>query len=219
MVFVLISVGYVVSSFLKDNVNVVQVKIGGFDHTVDAVVLHSYLGDGFKNVWQPKVDSKVLVCFLNGDINCGVVLGFLEKKNDDPILKFSKDGDKGLFQHENGTKVEFFNKEGERKIEITTPKEEFVSLDLDNQKLEVKNKKSGETLSVSLDFKDSKVELKSEELTINTKNINITGESVKIDLKNGFDVKSGSVNLSSNGSVDVKASSSANIKGQTINLN
>ncbi len=215
----MIKVAYILSSFVVEDSNVVKIRVDGLNCVVDAVMLHSYMGDSYEVVWQPKVGMKVLVYFIDGNINRGVILGFLEKKNHQSILEFSEEGDKAAIKYENGIQFDFFNKENERKVEISTPKEEFISFDLDNQIFEVKNKKAEETLSVCIDFKDSKIVLKSGGLDINVKNMTINGESLSIEMKDKCEVKCGSFKVDSNGGVDISASASMNIKGQSINLN
>lgn len=215
----MIKIAYVLSSSTIEGSNVVQIKVDGLDCVVNAVMLHFYMGDSYEVVWQPKVGMKVLVYFIDGNINRGVILGFLEKKDHQNILEFSEEGNKAAVRYENGVQFDFSNKENERKIEISTPKEEFISFDLDNQMFEVKNKKTEETLSVSVDFRESKIVLKSNSLNIDAKKITINGESLSLEMKDKCEVKCGSFKVDSSGGVDISASAAANIKGQSVNLN
>ena len=51
----MIKVAYVLSSSSVEGSNVVQVKVDGLDYTVNASMLHFYMGDSYEVVWQPKV--------------------------------------------------------------------------------------------------------------------------------------------------------------------
>ena len=215
----MIKVAYILSSSLVEGTNVVQIKVDGLDCTVNASMLHFYMGDSYEIVWQPKVGMKVLVYFIDGNINRGVILGFLEKKDHQNILEFSEDGDRAAIKYENGIQIDFANKENERKIEINTPKEELISLDLDNQIFELKNKKSSETLSVSFNLKDSKISIKSDDLSIESKKITVKGDSLSVELDNDCKFKCGSFKTESNGGVDIQANAALNLKGQVVNLN
>ena len=185
---------------------------------VSAKFLYSYLGTNYKHIWQPKVGTKVLVFFSGDGADDGIILGCLEKKDEESLLSCSDKGEKELFQHENGSKVEFQNTENDCKIKVSTPKEDEVNIDLNNQVLEMKNK--GGNLCLSFDFKESKITLKSNELSIEaTKSIALKAADFKVESSNSFELKSGSININANQNINISANATTNIKGQSINLN
>ena len=212
----IIEVCYIVGYDLENDIKTVKVKYS--DKTVSARFLYPYLGTNYRHIWQPKIGTKALVFFPGNVSDNGIILGYLEKVDDEPILNFSDEGDKEVFQHENGTKVEFTNAEDQRQIKVITPKEEEINIDLDNQSLEIKNKE--EQTRIFFDFKESKIELKSDELNIEaSKNLTLKTPSLKIESSDTFEIQSGSFNLSATKSADISANSTINIKGQSVNLN
>ena len=212
----MIDICYVVGYDLDSPVKIVKVT----HHTkiVSAQLLYPYLGSHYKHIWQPKIGTKALVFFSGDNSDGAIVLGFLEKDTDEPVLQFSDEGNKELFQHENGTKVEFTNSDDQKQIKVTTPKEDEINIDLDNQFFEIKSK--DDRIQVIFNFKDSKITIKSDELSFEaTKSFLLKTPSFKIETSDSIDIESGSFNLNSSKNVDISSTSTLNIKGQSINLN
>ena len=205
-------VGYICDNHIK------TLKVKCDSKIVAAQLLYPYLGTNYKHIWQPKIGTIVLVFFPCDVSDHGIVLGYLEKNSDESLLPFSDEGDKELFQHENGSKVELKNSENDRKIKISTPKEDEINIDLDGQCLEVKNQDG--SLYISFDFKESKILLKANELSAEVaNNINLKVSDIKVEASNSFELKSGSIKIKSNQDININATATTNIKGQTINLN
>ena len=206
-----------IRQYINEN-NVKKVKVEYNKRLVSARFLYSYLGSNYKHIWQPEIGTKVLVFFSGEYTDDGIILGCLEKPKDESLLQFSDERDKEIFQHENGSKIEFQNKENDCKVKLSTPKGDEVNIDLNNQILEIKNE-SGH-LCLSFKFKESKIELKSDELSVETtKSIMFKASDIKIEASNSFELKSSSVNINSNQNIDISARGSANVKGQNVNLN
>lgn len=143
----------------------------------------------------PEVKDEVLVAFEHGDINRPFVIGALWNGKDKPPEENS-DGKNNIriIKSRSGHIIKIDDTEGEEKIEIVD-----------------KTKKN----MIIIDAKENKISLKSD------KDIEISAPKgkISIDAKDIEIKSSASTKVEASSEMDLKATSTMNIKGLTVNIN
>lgn len=200
-------------------------------------VLHGYAGNGYGSYALPEIGSEVLVGFVMGDLDNGVVLGCLHgTSNKLPTETADKENSKKQFRTKGGHQICFYEEKGKEKIEIKTPGQLTVTLEDENKKIEIRDD-TGKNM-VAIDGKNGGLTLKAE------KTLELVCGSAKISLdgsKNKVSASAGSVSLQGNqalelsgqslkaegttteikakGTMKVEASGITEIKGAMLKLN
>ena len=183
-----------------------------------ASMMYSYFGEKFGKVWYPDPGTIVVVAFLYNCLDCAIIIGCLNKYEEN-LLPITEENNTEIIKHKNGSTLEFFNKENESKITVTTKDEkEKITIDLDNENIQINNK--DETSKFIFDFKESKISLKSKELCIELEEgINIKGKNINIDLDNKLTFKGNGLSMETNGEMQMKSNGSIEIKSNMVNIN
>ncbi len=179
----------------------------------------------------PEVGDEVLVAFNQGDINRPYVLGSLWNKNYKPPTTIeNQKNDIRMIKTKSGHEIVFDDTSKKEKIDIKTPKELTVTLEDEKEKITIKDKqgkniitidsKNGEISVIS----DNKISLKSgnSSLILDSKknsvnlesnqSLNISSQQISIKAKSTLELQAG-------GSLNVKSSGPAVIKGATVKIN
>lgn len=203
-------IGTVIENYNKDHPGCVRIKFEAFDNPHNESfwlpVMAPYAGKDYGIYFLPEVKDSVVVGFLDGDVQNGVVLGSLwnaqntmppktaNDKNDTRLIKTKGghsitivDGDKGVFTLTTASGHSFKIDEKDKKISLATS--------------DGKN-------SIVFDEKGKSVSLQAaEKLSIKAKSIQIDGD-VKISSK--------SFSVNSSGKLEIKGKqtelSSTNVK-------
>ena len=143
----------------------------------------------------PEVDDEVLVAFERGDVRLPYVIGCLWNGQDLPPAS-NEDGNNNLrvIKSRSGHVIRLNDEEGAETIEIID-KTEKNSLIFDT---------AANTIAITTDG----------DITLSASQGKIQLEAQNIEIKSSADTK-----VESGGGMEVKASSTMNLKGQTINLN
>lgn len=200
-------------------------------------VLQPYAGKEYGAYLLPEIGSEVLVAFVSGDPDYAVVVGCLyNSENRLPADVADKDNNVKFFQTRGGHEFRIREEKGKEKIEIRTPGELCVTLDDENQKMELKDKSGnnqilldagkkqvsvkGEKklelecggLRILLDGNAKKLEISADQIAINGKqSLELTGQSLKAE---------GSMTeLKAKGTMKIEASGVAQVKGAMLKLN
>ncbi|MBO6127130.1 MAG: hypothetical protein J6P21_03985 [Clostridia bacterium] len=184
-----------------------------------ASMLYNYFGEKFGTVWYPDPGTIVVVAFLENCIDRAVILGCLNKYEED-ILPISTDNKQEVFKHKNGTLVKFENQEDAPKITINTKDDkEIINIDLANENFEIKNK--DESTKLIINFKESKIEIKSKSISFEAEeNFNIKSKILNIELSDKFTLKGAGIELNSSGNMNIESSAGTDIKSNgIININ
>ena len=184
-----------------------------------ASMMYSYFGEKFGHVWYPDPGTMVVVAFLENCVDGAVIIGCLNKYDDD-LLAINKENNEEIFKHKNGITVKFSNKEGESKILVSTKDEkQSLSIDLDNDNLEIKSK--DDSTKLVLDFKESKISLKLKKFEIEfDESVVIKGKNSGLDLDDKCSLKASGVNINSTGNMKLESSAGTDIKSSgIININ
>lgn len=192
-----------------------------------ASMMYNYFGENFGSIWYPDPGTIVVVAFIDNCLDGAIIIGCLNKYEKN-LLSLTKENEKEFTKHKNGITVEFSNKQNEYKISVSTKDEkEKLVIDLDNENVTINNK--SESLKFFFDFKESKVSIKSKEVSIELEqDMNIKCKDVNFDLQGKFVVKGsgmsvetkGEMNMKSNGNVKIESSIGTDIKSNgMININ
>ncbi|NEP07965.1 MULTISPECIES: phage baseplate assembly protein V [Okeania] len=143
----------------------------------------------------PEVDDEVLVVFEHGDVRFPYIIGFLWNGQEPPPTT-NEDGQNNirLIKSRSGHVIRLNDEEGKETIEIVD-KTEKNSIVFDT---------ASNTIAISSDG----------DITLSATQGNIKLEAQNIEIKSTADTK-----IESDAGMNLEASSTMNLKGQTINLN
>ncbi|NES77328.1 MULTISPECIES: phage baseplate assembly protein V [unclassified Okeania] len=143
----------------------------------------------------PEVDEEVLVVFEHGDVRFPYIIGFLWNGQDKPPAS-NEDGNNNIrvIKSRSGHVIRLNDKEGKETIEIVD-KTEKNSIVFDT---------ATNTIAITSDG----------DITLSAAQGNIKLEAQNIEIKSAAETK-----IKADAGVDIQASSTMNLKGQTINLN
>lgn len=213
-----ISIGVVKKNWDKDHQGMVQVELimgeKGKKTTGWIRVMQPYTGNSYGNYFLPEVGTEVVIGFINGDVNEGIVLGCLWNNVDKiPANTANDKNSQKLIQTKGGHKILFDETKDKEKIQIQTKKEMDITLDDKDNKITVKDQK-GEN-SIEIDGKNGKITLKAKKqisLNVNGKDVLVIGDSGK-----KASIKAGTVEINASQKLDVQGSSTS-IQGNSIKL-
>ena len=143
----------------------------------------------------PEVDDEVLVAFEHGDVRFPYVLGALWNGKEAPPAK-NEDGKNNIrvIKSRSGHVIRLNDEDGKEKIEIID-KSEKNSIVFDT---------SENTITITVD----------KDITLSAPQGTIKLDAQNVELKSSADTK-----IEAGAGMDVKASSTMNIKGATVNIN
>lgn len=200
-------------------------------------VLQPYAGKEYGTYLLPEIGSEVLVAFISGDRDCAVVVGCLyNSENKLPSNVANKDNNVKFFKTRGGHEVRISEEKGKEKVEIKTPGELFVTLDDENQKMELRDKSGNNQILLDAGKKqvsvkgEKKLELECGGLQIlldgNTKKLEISADQIAINGKQSLELTSQSLKaegsmteLKAKGTMKIEASGVAQVKGAMLKLN
>jgi uncharacterized protein involved in type VI secretion and phage assembly len=175
----------------------VKVKIPRFSDTDEsnwARVGTLMAGNNKGTFYLPDVNDEVLVAFELGDINMPYVIGSLwNGKDTPPETNANGENNIKLIKSRSGHLIRLNDKSGSEKIEIID--------------------KSGKN-SIEIDTAKNSITINSgKDITLSAKG-KITIDAATVEIK-----ASGSGKFQANGSLDLKASGTTNVKGGMVNIN
>ncbi|NES64242.1 MAG: phage tail protein [Okeania sp. SIO2D1] len=143
----------------------------------------------------PEVDEEVLVVFEHGDVRFPYIIGFLWNGQEPPPTT-NEDGQNNIrvIKSRSGHVIRLNDEEGKETIEIVD-KTEKNSIVFDT---------ASNTIAITSDG----------DITFSAAQGNIKLEAQNIEIKSAAETK-----IKADAGVDIQASSTMNLKGQTINLN
>lgn len=143
----------------------------------------------------PEIDDEVLVAFEHGDVRFPYVLGSLWNGKEAPPAK-NEDGKNSIrvIKSRSGHVIRLNDEDGKEKIEIID-KSEKNSIIFDTAE---------NTITIAAD----------KDITLSASQGTIKFDAQKIEIKSSADTK-----IEAGAGMDVKASSTMNIKGATVNIN
>jgi uncharacterized protein involved in type VI secretion and phage assembly len=191
--------------------------------------------------WLPDVEDEVLVCFLNGDFNQGVVLGAFWNGKDKPIYSNKDASGKATdagFQGKNeakkndlkvlrsrvGHQLVFNDNASEPRIALhTTQKHRIVLDDKDNQptKIEIYDGKE-ENKKITIESKSGDMLLKCKEtFRVEAKKIEMKSDTdTKLEVGSNYEMKASSnMTIKASGSGNIESGNAMTIKGSKVNIN
>jgi uncharacterized protein involved in type VI secretion and phage assembly len=199
--------------------------------------------------WMPEVEDEVLVSFIHGDFNQGVILGGLWNGQDKPIYS-AKDASgkvtEANFQGKNEAKKndlramrsrcghQFIfndNKDEPRVALHSAQKHRIVLDDKDNKPTQIEIYDGKEENYILIDTKNKKITIESktgdmllkckEKFTVEAKNIEMkSDENTKITVGKNFEMKASSnMTIKASGTGDIESSDAMTLKGSKVNIN
>jgi uncharacterized protein involved in type VI secretion and phage assembly len=199
--------------------------------------------------WLPDVEDEVLVCFLNGDFNQGVVLGAFWNGQDKPIYSNkdasgkvtdagfqgkneAKKNDLKVLRSRVGHQLVFNDNANEPRVALHTKQKHRIVLDdKDNQPTQIEIYDGKEENYILIDTKNKKITIESksgamllkckETFTVEAKNIEMkSDENTKLTVGKNFEMKASSnMTIKASGTGDIESSDAMTIKGSKVNIN
>lgn len=237
-----IATGIVKKNWDKDHPGMVQVELmlgeSGKKTTNWLRVMQPYVGGGFGTYFLPEVDTEVVIGFLYGDVNEGIVLGGLwnhkEKLPDDTA---NEKNSVKLIKTKAGHKILLDETKDKEKIEITTAKEIAVTLDDKNNKITIKDQKGENSVEIDgkggqitisakkkLQFKANGADLlvldgTGKKASLKTGTIELNG-SQKMDIQGAStSIQGNALSISAKGNCTVESKAMMQVKGTMVKLN
>lgn len=200
-------------------------------------VLHGYAGKGFGSYALPEIGSEVLVGFIMGDMENAIVLGCLHN-SESPLPEKTANEANTIkeIRTKGGYELVLSEEKGKEKLSVKTPGEQLLTIDDENQKIEISDKQGKDTIVIDgkancisvtaekklelasketkilLDGASGKIELSASKLCVNGKQTTeIQGQSLKLE--------GTSVEMKSKGTLKVEASGVAQLKGAMVKIN
>jgi phage baseplate assembly protein V len=153
-----------------------------------------YAGNGYGAFFIPEVGDEVLVAFVHGDMRFPVIIGGLYNGKDKPPSFRADDKDEKMIRTKSGHRITLDDTSGSEKITIVD--------------------KTGAN-SIVINSTDNSITITSEkDITLSATKGTITLDAKNLEIKSSADSK-----IEAGAGMDVKASSTMNIKGQTVNIN
>ncbi|MDD3270381.1 MAG: phage baseplate assembly protein V [Syntrophomonadaceae bacterium] len=176
----------------------------------------------------PHVDDEVLLAFNDGNLEEPFVIGSLWNGKDKPPV--SSDSDRiaskktkiSKLKTHGGTEIIFDDEASKGKLEMHTSKGNKILLDDENQKIEIKDSKGQNMLTINTQSKEITVQ------SNGTINLKASGCSVKIEATPGaitiesnldLKLKGQMVTIEAGANMDIKSSGMLNLKGSMVKIN
>ena len=199
--------------------------------------------------WLPDVEDEVLVCFVNGDFNQGVVLGAFWNGKDKPIYNNhdasgkvtdagfqgkheAKKNDLKVMRSRVGHQFIFNDNASEPRVALHTKQKHRIVLDdKNNEPTQIEIYDGKEENYILIDTKNKKITIESksgdmllkckEKFTVEAKNIKMkSDENTTLQVGKNFEMKASSnMTLKASGSGDIESSGAMTIKGSKVNIN
>jgi uncharacterized protein involved in type VI secretion and phage assembly len=210
----------------------------------------SYMAGKDRGVfWLPEVEDEVLVCFVNGDFNQGVILGAFWNGSDKPIysnkdasgkvtdLKFqgkneAKKNDLRVFRSRVGHQLIFNDNASEPRVALHSQQKHRIVLDdKDNAPTQIEIYDGKEENYILIDTKNKKITIESksgdmllkckETFTVQAKNIEMkSDENTTLNVGKNFKMEAKSnMTIKASGTGDVESSDAMTLKGSKVNIN
>ncbi|HWE28440.1 MAG TPA: phage baseplate assembly protein V [Polyangia bacterium] len=210
----------------------------------------SYMAGKDRGVfWLPEVEDEVLVCFVNGDFNQGVILGAFWNGTDKPIysnkdasgkvtdLKLqgkneAKKNDLRVLRSRVGHQLVFNDNASEPRVALHSQQKHRIVLDdKDNAPTQIEIYDGKEENYILIDTKNKKITIESksgdmllkckEKFTVEAKNIEMkSDENTKITVGKNFEMKASSnMTIKASGTGDIESSDAMTLKGSKVNIN
>lgn len=237
-----VALGVVKKNWDKDHPGMVQVELimgeKGKKTTGWVRVMQPYAGASFGTYFLPEIDTEVVIGFVNGDVNEGIVLGCLWNKVDKiPEDIANEKNSKKIIQTKGGHKILLDETKDKEKVEIITSKNMGITLDDKENKVIIKDQKGENSLEV--DGKNGKITMKAKKqisLNVNGSDVLVIGDSGKkasintgtVEIKGtqkldvqgaSTSIQGNSMSISAKGTCTVESKAMMQIKGTMVKLN
>ncbi len=199
--------------------------------------------------WMPEVNDEVLVCFVNGDFNQGVILGGLWNGKDKPIYAQkdasgkvtdagftgkheAKKNDLRALRSRVGHQLVFNDNANEPRVALHSHKKHRIVLDdKDNEPTQIEIYDGKEENYILIDTKNKKITIESktgdmllkckETFTVQAKNIEMkSDENTKLTVGKNYEMKASSnMTIKASGTGDIESSDAMTLKGSKVNIN
>lgn len=199
--------------------------------------------------WMPEVEDEVLVTFINGDFNQGVILGGLWNGKDKTIYAAkdasgkvtennfqgkheAKKNDLRVLRSRIGHQLIFNDNASEPRVALHTKhKHRIVLDDKNNEPTQIEIYDGKEENYILIDTKNKKITIESktgdmllkckEKFTVEAKNIEMkSDENTKLTVGKNFEMKASSnMTIKASGTGDIESSDAMTLKGSKVNIN
>lgn len=199
--------------------------------------------------WLPEVEDEVLVAFMHGDINDGVVLGALWNGNDKAIYSNkdaagkvtenafqgkheAKKNDLRVFRSRVGHQLVFNDNANEPRVALHTKQKHRIVLDdKNNEPTQIEIYDGKEENYILIDTKNKKITIESksgdmllkckETFTVEAKEIKMkSDQNTTITVGKNFEMKASSnMTIKASGTGDIESSDAMTLKGSKVNIN
>lgn len=182
----------------------------------------------------PEVDDEVLLAFHHGNVEEPFIIGTLWNGKDNPpeTDPYDDTGKVNIrkIKSRAGHEIIFTDEQGKEKMEIHTPKGKTILFDDENMKIELKDDKAKNSLTINTQDNsislqgNSKVTIKAQVCTIEIDSnggisINAPAKSLKLKA-NQIDIEAQTtINIKANATMDIKSGGLMNIKGTMVKIN
>lgn len=201
-------------------------------------VMQPYCGNGFGQYFLPEVESQVVLGFLNGDMNCPVVLGCLWNEVDViPEETAREDNSLKKIQTKGGNRIELDETEGKEQIGIYTKGGISILMQDETQTASIQDN-DGKT-ALKIDIKNGEIKIIADKkLTMNVggedaividgsgKKVTVSANTVSMEGKQSMELKTqnakieGSMTeMKAQGSFKVNCSGMLELKGSMTKIN
>jgi uncharacterized protein involved in type VI secretion and phage assembly len=199
--------------------------------------------------WLPEVEDEVLVCFLNGDFNQGVILGAFWGGHDKPIYSNkdaagkvtenafqgkheAKKNDLRVFRSRVGHQLVFNDNASEPRVALHSKQKHRIVLDdKDNAPTQIEIYDGKEENYILIDTKNKKITIESktgdmllkckETFRVEAKKIEMkSDDNTSLTVGKNFEMKASSnMTIKASGTGDIESSDAMTIKGSKVNIN
>lgn len=202
-------------------------------------VVVPYAGDKYGYYALPEVGTEVVLAFQMGNRNCPIVLGCIwNQLNPLPENTANENNTVKKLRTKGGCEILFSEEEEKEQILIQTPKGLSLFLEDENETFRISDK--DEKNGISVDAKNGIVTILANDtlefkvgdnamLTLkgSSKNIDITGGSIKCNADQGLELKASgtlklegsSAEMKGSGTLKLEAGATAQLKGAMVQLN
>ena len=210
----------------------------------------SYMAGKDRGVfWLPEVEDEVLVCFINGDFNQGVLLGAFWNGSDKPIYSNkdasgkvseasfegkneAKKNDLRVFRSRIGHQLVFNDNASEPRVALHTKQKHRIVLDdKNNEPTQIEIYDGKEENYILIDTKNKKITIESktgdmllkckETFTVDAKKIEMkSSDNTTMTVGKNFEMKASSnMTIKASGTGDIESSDAMTLKGSKVNIN
>lgn len=235
-----LTTGIVKENYDKDNPGMVKVEylIGekGKNVTSWVPVMAPYASDNAGVFFLPEIGAEVVISFLMGNRNRPIVIGSLwNKKNKRPEKTAVEKNTVKRIRTKGGHDIIFNEEQNKESFEIHTPKEMKIRIDDEKDTILISDKESKNGIEMKVKdgeirvFCDKKLTLevgKKKMITMDGKTVQIKADDIKGEATKGVELKGQNIKAKGNqtsiegsGSLEVKSSGVAKVKGSMVKIN